>query len=181
VQGLVNFASAVADVIAVMLPAFCYLAACMCFAYGAWGLRSLTAGGGPWSHHPHRHRPWVPFLSILLSGLFATFPNFLTMANVSLGTSMVASLTSYAPSAPPVAGGILGATPFDTMVNIVRAFEHFFQMFGAACVFFAVLRWRAIVGGRVDGSTLACGVQLLFGVLLVNIVTVTAGVVGLFV
>jgi hypothetical protein len=177
-QGLVNFASALADGIAVMLPAFCYLAACACFFFGTWGLWTLAGGAASGTRHP---RPWVPFLSIVMSGLFATFPGFLTRANVSLGTDLTASLTSYAPSTPPVAGTILGTTPFETMVNIVDAFEYFFQMFGAACVFFAILRWRAIVSGRVEGSTLGCGVQLLFGVLLVNIVTVTQGVVGFFV
>lgn len=177
-QGLVNFESALADGIAVMLPAFCYLAACMCFLNGAWGLRTLAAGATAANPNP---RPWVPILSIVLSGLFATFPEFLNKANVSLGTGLVASLTTYAPATAPVAGTIVGATPFDTMLNVVGAFRHFFQMFGAACVFFAVLRWRAIVSGRVDGSTLGCGVQVLFGVLLINIVTVTDGVIGLFV
>ena len=37
-QGLVNFATALADGLAVVLPTFCYLAACMCFTYFVWTL-----------------------------------------------------------------------------------------------------------------------------------------------
>ena len=98
-QGLVNFATAIGDGIAVLLPAFCYLAACGCFFFFAWTLWT-------WSqphrrHHHHWHRPWVPWVSLILSGVFASFPQFLTMADVSAGTNLAVSLTSYAPTTPP--------------------------------------------------------------------------------
>lgn len=174
-QGLVNFSTAIADGIAVLLPAACYLAACGCFFFAAWTLRGL-AHGNP----AHRHRPWVVPLSLVLSGVFASFPGFLTMANVSAGTGLVASLTSYAPTAPGNAAAVLGATPQQTVVNVVELFQRFFQMFGAACVFFAILRWRAIANGRVQGSPLACGVQFVFGVMCINVLAVATGLVALF-
>ena len=59
-QGLVNFSTAIADGISVLLPAFCYIAACVCFFYFAWTLRSMAYHGG----HPLRMRPWVPFVSL---------------------------------------------------------------------------------------------------------------------
>jgi hypothetical protein len=175
-QGLVDFSTSVGDTIAVMLPAFCYLAACFCFFFAAWTLRALA-----YPHlNQHRHRPWVPFVSLLLSGVFATFPNFLTMADVSAGTNLVASLTAYTPTTPPNAANILGQTPLNTVINVVALFEQFFQMFGAACVFWAILSWRSIVNGRREGSPLACGVQFTFGVMCINILTVANGVVGFF-
>jgi len=51
---------------------------------------------------------------------------------------------------------------------------------GAACVFWAIMTWRAIVNGRINGSPTACGVQFVFGVLCINIVTVANGVVSFF-
>src|SRR6516164_9862309 len=144
-QGLVNFATAIGDGIAVLLPAFCYLAACGCFFFFAW---TLWTWSQPHRHHHHHwHRPWVPWVSLILSGVFASFPQFLTTA---------------------------------TVVNVVTLFQHFFQAFGAACVFWAIMTWRAIVNGRINGSPTACGVQFVFGVLCINIVTVANGVVSFF-
>jgi len=168
-QGLVNFTTAIADGIAVLLPAFCYLAACGCFFFFAWTLWT-------WSQ-PHRqnHYHWHR-----LSGVFASFPQFLTMADVSAGTSLTVSLTSYAPTTPPNASNVLGNAPTTAVVNVVTLFQYFFQAFGAACVFWAIVTWRAIVNGRNNGSLTACGVQFVFGVLCINIVTVANGVVSFF-
>jgi hypothetical protein len=176
-QGLVNFTTGIADGIAVLLPAFCYLAACACFFFFAWTLWAMA------NHRQHHHywmRPWVPFVSLILCGVFATFPQFLTMADVSAGTNLVASLTSYAPTTPGNAHNILGANPQATVINVVQLFQYFFQTFGAACVFWAIWSWRAIVNGRVNGSSLACGIKLVFGVMCINILTIANGVVALF-
>ena len=176
-QGLVNFATAIGDGIAVPLPAFCYLAACGCFLFAVWTLRSFA-----WHHHHHHHshRPWVPWVSLVLSGVFASFPQFLTMANVSAGTDLAVSLTGYTPTVPPAAGNILGNTPQNTIVNVVQLFQHFFQAFGAACVFWAIMTWRSIVNSRINGSAVACGVQFAFGVMCINIVTIATGVLSFF-
>jgi len=57
-QGLVNFTTAIADGIAVLLPALCYLAGCSCFFFFAW---TLWTWSQPHRHHHHHwHRPWVP-------------------------------------------------------------------------------------------------------------------------
>jgi hypothetical protein len=177
-QGLVNFTMAIADGIAVLLPAFCYLAACGCFLFFVWTLWT-------WSEphrrdHHHWQRPWVPWVSLILSGVFASFPQFLTMADVSAGTNLVVSLTSYAPTTPPDASSVLGNGPTAMVINVVTAFQHFFQAFGAACVFWAIMRWRAIVNGHLDGRPSACGVQLVFGVLCINIVSVANAVLSFF-
>jgi hypothetical protein len=175
-QGLVGFSTAIADGIATLLPALCYLAACGCFFHFAWTLWT-------WSrpHHPDPwQKPWVPFVSLVLCGVFASFPRFLTMADVSMGTGLGVSLTAYAPTVPAGAGDLLGDTPEAGVVNVVVLFQYFFQAFGAACVFWAIARWRGIVNDRVTGSPTSCAIQFLFGVCCINIVTIATGVAGFF-
>ena len=178
-QGLVNFSTALADGIAVMLPAFCYLMACICFLFAAWTLWTWSEPHSRYSH-PHHHRPWVPWVSLVLSGVFASFPHFLSMANVSVGTDVTVGLTQYAPTIPPNAGNVLGAGPNATVINVITLFQYFFQAFGAACVFWAIVRWRGIINGRVQGSPTSCGIQFVFGVLCINIVTIANGVENFF-
>ena len=177
-QGLVNLASAVGDGIAVLLPAACYLAACGCFCFFAWTLWTWSQPHR--QQHDHWHHPWVPWVSLILSGVFTSFPQFLTMADVSAGTDLAVSLTSYAPTTPPTASNVVGSTPTATVINVVTLFQHFFQAFGAACVFCSIMTWRAIINGRRNGSPTGCAVQFVFGVLCINIVTVANGIVSLF-
>jgi hypothetical protein len=122
----------------------------------------------------------VPWISLILSGVFASFPQFLNMANISAGSTLVAKLTTYAATTPPDAAGVLGATPSATVMNVVTMFQYFFEAFGAACVFWAIWCWRAIVNGRVNGSPLACGIQFTFGVMCINIVAIANGVLAFF-
>ena len=178
-QGLVNFSTAIADSIAVALPTLCYLMACICFFFATWTFRSWAYHHHGHHHHFH-HRPWVPFVSLILCGVFATFPQFLNMADVSAGTNLTASLTAYAPTTPGSASNILGATPQNTVINVVKLFQYFFEAFGAACVFWAIVTWRSIVNGRTNGSPTACGIQFAFGVMCINILTIANGVVSFF-
>ena len=177
-QGLVNLTTDIADGIAVLLPAFCYLTACSCFLFFGWTFWT-------WSHPEHRHhhypnKPWVPFVSLVLTGVFATFPSFLTRASVSAGTSLAVSLIGYTPTTPPNASNLVGANPQQTVTNVVTVFQHFFQAFGAACVFWSIMRWRAIVNGRAEGSPTACAVQFVFGVMCINVVSVANGLLAYF-
>lgn len=178
-QGLVNFASAVGDAISAAIPAACYLMACISFFYCGWTLWTWSA---PHSRHHHlRHdKPWLPFLSLVLCGVFVTYPSFLNRVTISMGGSAVASLTSYASATPATATTLTGATPAATLLNVVTMFQYFFQAFGAACVLWAVIRYRSIVIGHLQGSPLSCGIQFLFGAMLINITTVAAGVVAMF-
>ena len=178
-QGLVNFASAIGDGIAVLLPAACYLMACGCFLFFAWTLWTWFEPHSPYRHVSHP-RPWVPFISLILSGVFASFPSLLTMANVSAGSDVVASLTQYAPTTPPSASGVLGSTPNATVLNVVTLFQRFFQAFGAACVFWAIVRWRGIINQTLQGSPLSCGIQFVFGVCCINILKIANGVQQFF-
>jgi NADH:ubiquinone oxidoreductase subunit 5 (subunit L)/multisubunit Na+/H+ antiporter MnhA subunit len=177
VQGLVNLASDIGDGIAVLLPAFCYIAAWACLLFAGW---TLWTWSQPHHHHHHRHKPWVPFISLVLAGVFISFPRFLAKANVSAGTNLAVTLTGYSPTVPGSASNLVGANPQQTAMNVVALFQHFFQAFGAACVFWAIVRWRAIVNGRSEGSPTACAVQFIFGVMCINVVSVANSVLAYF-
>jgi hypothetical protein len=178
-QGLVDFTTSLADGISVLLPTLCYLAACGCFAFFAWTLWTWSEPHSRYQHHKIS-QPWVPFVSLALCGVFASFPKFLSMANVSAGTSLAVGLTAYAPTTPPNATTILGATPEASVIDVVTLFQYFFEAFGAACVFWALMRWRGMVNGRVNGSPTSCAVQFVFGVMCINIVTIANGIVNFF-
>jgi hypothetical protein len=175
VQGLANFASQIADGIAVALPALCYLAACCLFLFAAWGLWQQSQ-----LHNPFRGRPWLPWVSLVLCGVFASFDRFLTMANVSAGTNLAVSLTSYSASAPVNASNILGNTPGDTVINVVQLFQGFFQAFGAICIFFALLAWRAVINGQSNRSQGGCFIQFVFGTMCMNMLTIAQWLAGTF-
>ena len=184
-QGLVNFSTAIADGIAVMLPAFCYITACACcflFAWTLWTLPQLrsypattitTTGASP----------WVPFLSLILAGVFASFPHFLTMANVS---ARHRSDGLARPSTPRPFRAECGehpgfSTPENTVINVVTLFQHFFQIVRRRLrVLGDLVAGARIVNGHVHGSPPSCGVQFVFGVCCINILTIANGVERLF-
>ncbi len=177
-QGLIEFATDIADGISVVLPALCYAAAIFCFMFFAW---TLWMWSQPHRHHHHHwHRPWVPLVSLILCGVFASFPKFLSMTNVSMGTNTVVTLGQYAPPPPPNGSNLLGNSPEQTVLNVVQVFQYFFEAFGAACIFWAILRWRGIVNGHVQGSPTSCGIQFLFGACCMNVMVIATTIVGYF-
>lgn len=175
-QGLVNFAQQVALVFAVLLPTFLYCSAIALFLFAGWGLWQQAQ-----PQNPFRGKPWIPWLSLIMSGAFASFPAILNKVNISGGSSVtmsvVAGLTSY--SAPNTTN-ILGTTPGETVLNIVQAFQGFFQVFGAMACFVAAWAWWASMAGRTNRGVGSCGVQFVFGVLLMNVFTLSQWLVGLF-
>jgi hypothetical protein len=176
VQGLVNFAGEIGNAIAILLPTFCYLTALALFMSAGWGFWTQSQ-----SHNPYRGRPWVPFVALVLSGAFASFPSILTMANNTAGINLqvsIGALTSY--TAPTVNGNLLGQTPGDSVVNIVTLFQGFFQAVGAMSCFFAMLTWNAVIAGRSNRSPGGCGVQFMFGIMLINVVTIATWLVSVF-
>jgi len=174
-QGLVNFASYLGYAMSVMLPTFCYLASLSLFMFAGWGFWMQAR-----PENPLRGRPWVPWVSLVLCGAFASFDRVLTMANATAGTNLrvsVGALTSYA---PPQSGNVLGNTPGDAIVNVVQLFQGFFQSFGALACFFAALAWWSVVNGRSNRTQGGCLVQFVFGVMLINILTIVQWMVQEF-
>ena len=86
-QGLVDFASQVGDAFAILVPTFCYLAALMCFLFAAWGFWMQSH-----PQNPFFGRPWIPVLSLVLSGAFASFDEILNMALATAGSGVTASI-----------------------------------------------------------------------------------------
>ncbi len=174
-DGLVAFASQLGYMAAVLLPVFCYLGAMALFINSAWGFWMLAH-----PNNPNRSRPWSPVLSLLLCGVLASFPKILTRANVTGGSTVVVDLSPLGYVPPPAGSTVLGADPSATVVNVVKLFELFFQAFGALAALFAVLAWRATVVGRSNRSQGSALVQFVFGVMLINVVTISEWIVGLF-
>ncbi len=174
-QGLVNFGDQVAVVLAVLLPTFCYCAALGWFLFGAWGLWQQAQ-----PHNPFRGKPWIPYVSIILSGAAAAFDRILTKANISGGSTvtvgLAGDLTSY--TAGVTAKTLLGTTPGDAIVNIVDIFALFFQCSGAMFCFLAMVAWRSTINGTSNRTRSGCGIQFVFGVILMNPRTVTAWLVS---
>ena len=176
-QGLVVFANQVGLIFAVLLPTFCYAAAIALFLSAAWGFWRQAQ-----PDNPFRGRPWLPGAALLLCGAFASFDKILTKANVTGGSSVsvsfATSLSSY--GTPSTGGSLLGVGPYDTVVNVVQVFQGFFQSFGAMVCFVAVIAWWSVLKGCSNRSQPDCGVQFIFGILLINVLTVAQWLAGLF-
>jgi hypothetical protein len=178
-QGLVDFASQVGEAFAILVPTFCYLAALMCFLFAAWGFWMQSH-----PQNPFFGRPWIPALSLVLSGAFASFDKILNMALATAGsgvTASISSLSSYSPPTVPTGAALMGASPSATLVNVVTLFQAFFQSFGALVVFFALVSWRSVVNGQANRSQVGCVVQFVFGIMLINILAITKALIVMFV
>ncbi len=175
-QGLVNLASQVGLIFAVLLQPACYLGALALFINAGWGFWRQAQ-----PDNPYRGRPWVPAVSLVLCGVLASFDKLLTKANVSAGSTVVVRMSdavSYTPTAAPTT--VLGANAGEAIVNVVQLFLLFFQAFGAMACLVAVLAWHASVTGRSNRSKAASGVQFAFGVALINIQTISRWLVATF-
>jgi hypothetical protein len=165
VQGLTNFANQVAIIFAITFPTALYLGALVCFLYGVWALWRQSTPENPW-----RGRPWVPWVSITMSGACASFYAILNKVDVSAESSVrisaTPSITGYTDDI--TTSNLLGNTPGDAIVNIVDVFALFFQCFGAWACYVAMMGWRSSVNGETNRTILGCGVQFMFGVMLIN-------------
>ena len=175
-QGLTNFAYAVGQGFAVLVPTFSYLAALSLFLFAGWGFWRQSQ-----PDNPFRGKPWIPLTALLFCGVFASFSRFLTMANRSAGSSItvgVAGLSSY--STPTSTSSIMGTTPADSVVAIVQTFQLFFQAFGAMMAFAAMYALWSTMRGTSRRTPGACFVQFVFAVMLINVVTISQWLVGFF-
>ena len=173
-QGLVNLASQIGLIFAVLLHPACYLGALGLFLHAGWGFWRQSQ-----PDNPYRGRPWVPSVSLLTCGVLASFDRFLTKANVSAGSTGVVRMSdavSYTPGAATAT--VLGANPGETIVNTVDLFALFFQSFGAMACLIAVFAWEASVNGRSNRSRSSCGVQFAFGIALINVQTIARWLVA---
>ncbi len=177
-QGLVAFSLEIAQALAILLPTFCYIAAIGLFLSAGWGFWRMAQPDNPW-----RGKPWVPVMSLILCGVFASFDRILTLANHSGGSDvtvgLASSLTGYTPATPP-GGNVLGATPGETILNVVTIFQYFFQAFGAMIAFFAIYTWWNVMRGVSNRRPGGCFVQFAFGVMLINVLQISSWLVEIF-
>lgn len=173
-QGLADFAADIGIAIAYLVPAFGYIFAIVAFLFGAWGFWQQAQ-----PHNPLRGKPWLPWVALVLSGVFASFDRILTMANNSGGSSITVG-TGGAFGYVPSASGVLGSTPANTVVNVVEIFQGFFQSFGAMMALMAVLAWWAVMRGVSRRHQGGCLVQFAFGVMLINVLPLASFLAALF-
>jgi len=171
-QGLVNFTGDLGYIIAFLLPTFCYIASLACFLFAGWGFWMQARPDNPFaaSHGSAA-------ISLILSGAFASFDKILNMANASAGTAVQVSIGALTSYTPPNAGQFHSREHAgDTVVNVSRCFRGFFQSFGAPGLFLLAL-WRGdrLSTGGSNRSQGGCVVQFVFGVMLINIMTVRSG------
>ena len=95
-QGLVNFTTAIADGIAVLSARVLLSGGVRLFLLLCLDAVDLVGAALALSPSSSSSKPWMPFVSLVLCGVFASFPKFLTMANVSAGTNLGVGLTTYA-------------------------------------------------------------------------------------
>nr|WP_243429857.1 hypothetical protein [Acetobacter sacchari] len=161
---MVNFLNDLAVGGSWFLPTACYIAASYCFITGAWGIWQQRQ-----PQNPYVDRPWVPYASIVLAGVFAAFDRILTKSAHSANLDVQVSLNSASPTG--YTGGvspISGTGPHDAIIEVVKDFAMFFETFGAWVAFFAVLSWQGAMTGKNNRSRLGCICQFTLGVILLN-------------
>ena len=143
-QGFVNLATDLGYAISVILPVLCYLVGAGIRIASLWGLFQCLARA------QNRERMWMPFVGIFISATLFSFDKLLNAANGTVGsnhTASISGLTSYTPASVDPST-LMGATPQDTFLNIILAFDLFFMVYGAAIVFWSLLEFHAIGKGN---------------------------------
>ena len=176
-QGFVNLGADFGTAIAVLIPLICYLMGgglLIAAIYGFW--QSNNPARAP------RH-PWMPYAALFTAATLLSYDRMLTFANNSFGggvkTSLSGLLTTYAaPTLGP--NGMMGATPEDTLLNIITAFERFFQAYGALVVLFGVIGLHQVMQGNRQHTMGKPIVQMVFGVAVMNVLAIATTVMGYF-
>ena len=176
-QGFVNLGADVGIAIAVVIPLICYLT-------GGGLLLAALYGFWQWANPAHTQRhPFVPFAALFTAATLLSYDRMLNFANNTFGggvtTSLSTTLSSYAP--PTVNPSTLaGATPEDTLLNIINAFSVFFQAYGALVVLFGTLGMYHVMQGNRQHTVSKPIVQIVFGIAVMNVQTIAPTVMGYF-
>ena len=178
-QGFVNLAADIGVVLATLIPLVCYLMGGGLLLVALYGFWQILKPGSESNRHP-----FLPWAALFISSVLLSYDRMLNLANRSFGggvsTSLSGNLTTYAPTTVD-ASTMMGATPEDTLLNIIDAFEYFFESYGALVVLFGVLGLYHLMKGNRHHHTLAKPiVQIVFGVGVMNVQTIAPVVVGYF-
>ena len=176
-QGFVNFAADIGTAIAVLIPLICYLFGGGLLIASIWGFWQVLNPGSA----THRH-PWRPFAALTISTALLSFDRIVNFATASFGggvnSALTTDLTSYTP--PAVNGSLMGATPEDTLLNIITAFEYFFEAYGALVVLFGLLSLHHVMKGTHQHGIGKPLVQIVFGIAVMNVSSIATTVMGYF-
>ena len=175
-QGFVNLGADVGVAIAVLIPLICYLTGGgLLIASIYWFWQWLNPA------RSIRH-PWMPFAALFTASALLSYQRMLNFANGTFGggvTTSSSALTSYTvPTLDP--STMAGATPEDTLLNIITAFEFFFQSYGALVVLFGLLGLYHVMQGNRQHSASKPIVQMVFGIAVMNVHSIAATVIGYF-
>ncbi len=179
-QGFVNLAADIGVVLATLIPLVCYLMGGGLLIGAIYGFWQMSKPGSESSRHP-----FLPWAALFTSATLLSYDRMLNFANNSFGgganSSLSSNLTTYAPTT--VSGSaMMGATPEDTLLNIIAAFEYFFKAYGALVVLFGVLGlYHLTKGNHHHHHTLSKPiVQIVFGIAVMNVQSIAAVVMGYF-
>ena len=176
-QGFVNLASDLGEVIAILIPLICYLSAGGILIASGWGLWQMNRPGSFYEKHP-----WVPFVGPLFAGMLLTFDRVLNEGTNTMGgggatASMAAAVTSYTP--PTVdPSTLLGTTPEATLLAIITTFIFFFRSYGALVVLLGLFKLKAVVDGNKRGHTGTSLVMIVFGFCVMNVDVICAAIMS---
>ncbi len=176
-QGFVNLGADFGTAIAILIPLICYL-------MGGGLLIASIYGFWQWLNPSHSPRhPWMPFAALFTSAALLSYDRMLNFANRTFGggvrTSLSGNLTSYTP--PTLnAGTFVGATPEDTLLNIITAFELFFEAYGALVVLFGLMGLYHVMQGNQQHTMGKPIVQIVFGIGVMNVLAIATTVMGYF-
>lgn len=179
-QGFVNLAADIGVVLAMLIPLVCYLMGGSLLIGAIYGFWQMSKPGSESSRHP-----FLPWAALFTSATLLSYDRMLNFANNSFGggvtSSLSSNLTTYAPT--NVSGSsMMGATPEDTLLNIISAFDLYFKAYGALVALFGVLGlYHLTKGNRHHHHTLSKPVvQLVFGIAVMNVQSIAAVVMGYF-
>ncbi len=176
-QGFVNLATDVGEVIAILIPLICYLGAGGILIASGWGLWQMNRPGSFYEKHP-----WVPFVGPLFAGMLLTFDRVLnegsnTMGGGGAAASMAAAVTSYTPpTVDPTT--LLGATPEATLLNIITTFIFFFRSYGALIVLLGFFKLKGVTDGNKRGHTGTSLIMITFGFAVMNADTISSDIMS---
>lgn len=176
-QGFVNLAADLGEVIAILIPLICYLSAGGILIASGWGLWQMNRPGSFYEKHP-----WVPFVGPLFAGMLLTFDRVLNEGTATMGgggaqASMASAVTSYTP--PTVdPSTLLGTTPEATLLSIITMFIFFFRSYGALVVLLGLFKLKGVTDGNQRGHVGTSLVMIAFGFCVMNVDTISSDIMS---
>ena len=178
-QGFFNLANDLGVAIAWLIPLICYLVGGGLLIASIHGFWQILKPGSE-----SNRRPTWPAVTLFISATLLSFDRMLDAANTTFGgntrAALTRTLTTY--QAPATNAALLGNTPEEWLLNVIYAFEHFFQAYGALIVLLGVMSFHHIMkGNQHHHRTYSKAViQVVFGLAVMNVRTIAQGVIGYF-